>query len=114
MLDQDALEEVFFLLRLVFACFRKLMVLLEAFFKRLHQVLRNALSALNSLVVRLYGVSSLLDIVLLLRANHIINHVGVVNRSDIIHAIRVLFCYLCQVVGIQVVIGVDDHLHRII
>ena len=90
------------------------MVLLEAFFERLHQVFRNALSALNSLIVRLYGVSSLLDIVLLLRANHFINHVGVVSRSDIIQALRVLFRYLCQVGGIQVVIGVDNHLHRII
>ena len=89
------------------------MVLLEAFFERLHHVFRNALSALNSFIVRLYGVSSLLDIVLLLCANHIINHVGVVNRPDIIHALRFLFCYLRQVGGIEVVIGVDNHLHRI-
>ena len=86
------------------------MVLLVAFFKCLHQVFRNALSTLNSLVVRLNGVSSLLDIVLLLCANNVINHVDVINSFSIIHALRVLFCYLCQVGGVQVVIGVDDHL----
>ena len=86
------------------------MVLLVTFFKRLHQVFRNALSTLNSLIVRLNGVSSLLDIVLLLCANNVINHVDVINSSAIIHALRVLFCYLCQVGGVQVVIGVDNHL----